>query len=210
MTTLVGYVRVARSEEPYQDQVDALDQAGCERIFVDVAGGRRAPRPGLQDALDYLRENDELLVVSLDRLGPGAADVVRILNGLEARGIAFRAIRDGLEAGTAAGRGLFAATLALATVEATTEAERHRRRSADRAARAASDAAPEVGAATPAAPALPSLPKGITRRKLQIAVEERSKGRDTAEIARVLDVSERVVTRALAWAESGRQGGMLR
>ncbi|WP_316312885.1 hypothetical protein [Clavibacter michiganensis] len=64
--------------------------------------------------------------------------------------------------------------------------------------------------ATPAAPALPSLPKGITRRKLQIAVEERSKGRDTAEIARVLDVSERVVTRALAWAESGRQGGMLR
>ncbi|WP_310889673.1 recombinase family protein [Clavibacter capsici] len=97
MTTLVGYVRVARSEESYQDQVDALDAAGCERIFVDVAGGPKAPRPGLQDALDYLRENDELLVVSLDRLGPGTADVVRILNGLEARGIAFRAIRDGLE-----------------------------------------------------------------------------------------------------------------
>ncbi|MDO4041992.1 recombinase family protein [Clavibacter michiganensis] len=210
MTTLVGYVRVARSEEPYQDQVDALDAAGCERIFVDVAGGRRAPRPGLQDALDYLRENDELLVVSLDRLGPGAADVVRILNGLEARGIAFRAIRDGLEAGTAAGRGLFAATLALATVEATTEAERHRKRSADRSAGSAPEGASEAAAATPAAPALPSLPKGITRRKLQIAVEERSKGRDTAEIARVLDVSERVVTRALAWAESGRQGGMLR
>ncbi|MBF4622094.1 recombinase family protein [Clavibacter sp. VKM Ac-2542] len=210
MTTLVGYVRVARSEEPYQDQVDALDAAGCERIFVDVAGGRRAPRPGLQDALDYLRENDELLVVSLDRLGPGTADVVRILNGLEARGIAFRAIRDGLEAGTAAGRGLFAATLALATVETTTEAERHRRRSADRSAGSPPEGTPEAAPATPAAPALPSLPKGITRRKLQIAVEERSKGRDTAEIARVIDVSERVVTRALAWAESGRQGGIQR
>ncbi|OUE25299.1 recombinase family protein [Clavibacter michiganensis] len=206
MTTLVGYVRVARSEEPYQDQVDALDAAGCERIFVDVAGGPKAPRPGLQDALDYLRENDELLVVSLDRLGPGTSDVVRILNGLEARGIAFRAVRDGLEAGTEAGRGLFAATLALATVEATTEAERHRRRSGERSARSE----PEAEPAAPAAPALPSLPKGITRRKLQIAVEERSKGRDTAEIARVLDVSERVVTRALAWAESGRQGGLLR
>ncbi|RIJ44126.1 recombinase family protein, partial [Clavibacter michiganensis subsp. insidiosus] len=71
----------------------------------------------------------------------------------------------------------------------------------------AESSAPEAPA-TPAAPALPSLPKGITRRKLQIAVEERSKGRDTAEIARVLDVSERVVTRALAWAESGRQGGL--
>lgn len=208
MTTLVGYVRVARSEEPYQDQVDALDAAGCERIFVDVAGGPKAPRPGLRDALDYLRENDELLVVSLDRLGPGVADVVRILNGLEARGIAFRAIRDGLEAGTATGRGLFAATLALATVEATTEAERHRRRRAEEAAVPGS--APAAAATPPAAPALPSLPKGITRRKLQIAVEERSKGRDTAEIARVLDVSERVVTRALAWAESGRPGGMLR
>jgi DNA invertase Pin-like site-specific DNA recombinase len=201
MTTLVGYVRVARSEEPYQDQVDALDAAGCERIFVDVAGGPKAARPGLQDALDYLRENDELLVVSLDRLGPGTADVVRILNGLEARGIAFRAIRDGLEAGTEAGRGLFAVTLALATVEATTESERRRRRSGE-------TAAPE--APVTSVPAPPSLPKGITRRKLMIAVEERSKGRDTAEIARVLDVSERVVTRALAWAESGRQGGLLR
>lgn len=201
MTTLVGYARVARADESYQDQVDALDAAGCERIFVDVAGGPKAARPGLQDALDYLRENDELLVVSLDRLGPGASDVVRILNGLEARGIAFRAVRDGLEAGTEAGRGLFAATLALASVEATTQAERHRRRS--------EPAAPERAVA-PAAPALPSLPKGITRRKLQIAVEERSKGRDTAEIARVLDVSERVVTRALAWSESGGQGGLLR
>ncbi|MBM7026684.1 recombinase family protein, partial [Clavibacter zhangzhiyongii] len=113
MTTLVGYARVARAEESYQDQVDALDAAGCERIFVDVAGGPKAPRPGLQDALDYLRENDELLVVSLDRLGPGSADVVRILNRLEARGIAFRAVREGLEAGTEAGRGLFAVTLAL-------------------------------------------------------------------------------------------------
>ncbi|QIS42448.1 recombinase family protein [Clavibacter capsici] len=202
MTTLVGYVRVARSEESYQDQVDALDAAGCERIFVDVAGGPKAPRPGLQDALDYLRENDELLVVSLDRLGPGTADVVRILNGLEARGIAFRAIRDGLEAGTEAGRGLFAVTLALATVEATTESERRRRRSGE-------TTAPDAAVA-PAAPAPPSLPKGITRRKLMIAVEEKSKGRDTAEIARVLDVSERVVTRALAWAESGKQGGLLR
>ncbi|WP_316310772.1 recombinase family protein, partial [Clavibacter michiganensis] len=158
MTTLVGYVRVARSEEPYQDQVDALDAAGCERIFVDVAGGRRAPRPGLQDALDYLRENDELLVVSLDRLGPGAADVVRILNGLEARGIAFRAIRDGLEAGTAAGRGLFAATLALATVEATTEAERHRKRSADRSAGSAPEGAPEAAPGPDGARAHPALP----------------------------------------------------
>jgi DNA invertase Pin-like site-specific DNA recombinase len=205
MTTLVGYARVARAEESYQDQVDALDAAGCERIFVDVAGGPKAARPGLQDALDYLRENDELLVVSLDRLGPGASDVVRILNDLEARGVAFRAIRDGLEAGTEAGRGLFAVTLALATVEATTEAERRRRRSAEPSAREAAAAS-----AAPAAPALPSLPKGITRRKLQIAVEERSKGRDTAEIARVLDVSERTVTRALAWAESGRTGGLLR
>ncbi|MFT2708678.1 recombinase family protein [Clavibacter zhangzhiyongii] len=204
MTTLVGYARVARAEESYQDQVDALDAAGCERIFVDVAGGPKAPRPGLQDALDYLRENDELLVVSLDRLGPGSADVVRILNRLEARGIAFRAVREGLEAGTEAGRGLFAVTLALATVDATTDAERGRRRGAG-----ASASAPEAAAA-PAASEAPSLPKGITRRKLMIAVEERSKGRDTAEIARVLDVSERVVTRALAWAESGKQGGLLR
>jgi DNA invertase Pin-like site-specific DNA recombinase len=45
-----------------QLQRDALEKAACERIFEDVASGAKADRPGLSQALAYVREGDERMV----------------------------------------------------------------------------------------------------------------------------------------------------
>ncbi|WP_444978955.1 recombinase family protein, partial [Aeromonas caviae] len=37
-----------------------LRNAGCERVFEDTASGAKADRPGLADALAYLRDGDVL------------------------------------------------------------------------------------------------------------------------------------------------------
>ena len=66
---LVGYARVSTTEQYLDLQRDALTQAGCGRIFTDTAGGAKAERPGLAQALHYLREGDVLAVWKLDRLG---------------------------------------------------------------------------------------------------------------------------------------------
>ncbi len=67
MTTIVGYARVSTFEQLLDLQRDALNAAGCTRIFTDTASGGRSDRSGLQQALDYVREGDVL--VSGDWIG---------------------------------------------------------------------------------------------------------------------------------------------
>jgi DNA invertase Pin-like site-specific DNA recombinase len=59
---LVGYARVSPPEQNLDLQRDALQQVGCNRIFTDVASGVRMDRPGLTEALAFLRAEDLLVV----------------------------------------------------------------------------------------------------------------------------------------------------
>jgi DNA invertase Pin-like site-specific DNA recombinase len=64
---LVGYARVSTVDQNPQLQLDALEKAGCARVFVDRASGARTDRPQLAAALDCLRREDTLCVWRLDR-----------------------------------------------------------------------------------------------------------------------------------------------
>src|SRR5512142_544437 len=59
---LIGYARVSTLDQTLALQHDALTQAGCERIFTDTLSGSRTDRPGLDEALDFLRPGDTLVV----------------------------------------------------------------------------------------------------------------------------------------------------
>ena len=65
---LIGYARVSTIDQNLEPQVDALKSAGCETVFKDVISGVKAERPGLNDALDFLRRGDTLVAPS----GPSA------------------------------------------------------------------------------------------------------------------------------------------
>jgi DNA invertase Pin-like site-specific DNA recombinase len=65
----MGYARVSNRDQNLELQLDALDKAGCKRIFTDKLSGAQVERPGLKEALSHLRETDTLVVWKLDRLG---------------------------------------------------------------------------------------------------------------------------------------------
>jgi DNA invertase Pin-like site-specific DNA recombinase len=60
--TMIGYARVSTAEQNLALQRDALAAAGCETVFEDHISGAKAARPGLADALAYLRRGDTLVV----------------------------------------------------------------------------------------------------------------------------------------------------
>jgi DNA invertase Pin-like site-specific DNA recombinase len=61
MGHLLGYARVSTTDQHPQLQVDALQRAGCYRVFTETASGARADRPELELVLDQLRPGDTSL-----------------------------------------------------------------------------------------------------------------------------------------------------
>ena len=116
---LIGYARISTSEakQVLDRQIDALHAAGCERVFQDTASGAAAERPGLAACLDHLRRNDVLVVLDLDRLGRLAHDLIALIDGLEKRGIGFKAINSPMDTTTPAGRAFLQIQAAFAEME---------------------------------------------------------------------------------------------
>ena len=66
---LIGYARVSTQDQHLRLQLDALKSAGCIKTFTDTISGAKQERKGLEEALNFLREGDILVVWRLDRLG---------------------------------------------------------------------------------------------------------------------------------------------
>ena len=47
---LVGYARVSTQDQTLDLQKDALEKAGCTKLFTDTASGTKAERKGLEEA----------------------------------------------------------------------------------------------------------------------------------------------------------------
>ena len=104
---LIGYARVSTAEQDTGLQTDALRTAGCARIFEDTVSGSKADRPGLAEALAYLREGDVLAVWRLDRLGRSLPHLIETIAALEARGVGFRSLTEAIDTTTPGGRLIF-------------------------------------------------------------------------------------------------------
>jgi DNA invertase Pin-like site-specific DNA recombinase len=114
---LIGYARVSTAEQELRLQLDALERAGCDRVFTDKASGKRTDRPGLSEALAFARPGDSLVVWKLDRLGRTMKGLVDLAAALETRGIDLKSLTDGIDTKTPAGRFFFNVMAALAVME---------------------------------------------------------------------------------------------
>lgn len=89
----VGYVRVSTVDQNLERQLDGIE---LDKTFTDTASGKDVNRPGLTAALGYVRDGDELLVHSMDRLARNVDDLRRIVSDLTGRGVRVRFVKEGL------------------------------------------------------------------------------------------------------------------
>jgi len=113
----VGYARVSTGEQNLDLQRDALTQAGCEHVYTDEMSGVKAERPGLRQALTYLREGDTLVVWRLDRLGRSLTDLIARMAELRQRNIGFKSLHESIDTTSPAGKLQFHIFSALAEFE---------------------------------------------------------------------------------------------
>jgi DNA invertase Pin-like site-specific DNA recombinase len=182
MGYLLGYARVSTTYQQPHLQVDALERAGCYRVFTETASGARADRPTLEQVLDQLRPGDTLVVWKLDRLGRSLRHLVDTVTGLAERGNGFCSLQEAIDTTTPGGKLVFHVFAALA------EFERDLVRERTSAGLAAARARGRRG----------GRPSVLTGHKLQVAREMYRSGQYTvAAIAKTLGVSRASIYRHL-------------
>lgn len=117
MGDLLGYARVSTSEQDASSQLDALDSAGCARVFVEQASGATAERVELTRLLDHARPGDTVVVWRLDRLGRSLRHLIDTVNDLDERKVGFRSLTEQLDTTTSGGKLVFHIFGALAEFE---------------------------------------------------------------------------------------------
>jgi DNA invertase Pin-like site-specific DNA recombinase len=181
---LIGYARVSTDDQDAQLQHDALNAAGCARIFTDKASGKNIDRPEFAAALDYLRPGDTLVVWKLDRFARSLIDLVTTVDALAARGIGFKVLTGALasiDPNTPDGR------LMLQVVGAMAEFERSLIKDRTRAGLEAAKAQGRTG----------GRPTVIDADKLAAAKARRKNGESVTAIAKALGISRATLYRYL-------------
>lgn len=91
---ILGYARVSSSSQNLDRQRAALHSAGATRIWEDTITGATRDRPALNQALDYARDGDMLVVASMDRLARSVPDLHSIVSDLTDRGVAVQFLNE--------------------------------------------------------------------------------------------------------------------
>ncbi len=179
----VGYARVSTGAQDLALQIDALEKAGCVKIFTDQASGAKASRPGLDAALEYLRPGDTLVCWKLDRVGRSTSHLIALIGDLRDREVGFASLTEAIDTGTAAGELLFTVMAALAQFERSLIQER---------TRAGLEAARSRGAKPGRKPSLSRDQVAVVRSM------HRAGSHSVSGIAAVVGVSRATVYRALS------------
>ena len=103
---LIGYARTSTQDQKYslEAQVEELKAAGCERLYQEEVSSVDSQRVELENALDYIREGDVLVVKKLDRLARSVADTVDIQKQLEAKNAGLSILDMKVDTTTPGGR----------------------------------------------------------------------------------------------------------
>jgi len=84
----VGYARVSSLDQNLDRQLVELEENGVEKVFQEKASGKnKTDREVFKECLEFLREQDTLVVSSLDRLGRNYDDITETVAELSKRNI---------------------------------------------------------------------------------------------------------------------------
>lgn len=91
-----GYARVSTKEQNLEPQIDALNGAGCEKIFKEKASGRKSNRHEFTKMLETLLPGDTLVVYSIDRLGRTSKELINLLSDFKENSINLKSLTEGV------------------------------------------------------------------------------------------------------------------
>lgn len=178
----VGYARTSTIDQiaGLDAQIKELKQAGCEKIFQEQVSsiGKRLQ---LEAVLDFVREEDTLIVTKLDRLARSVADLMATIQKLNNKNVGLRILNLGMDTHTPTGKLMLTVLGGVAQFEREMMLERQRE-----------------GVAKAKAAGKYKGRKPISEKYQQEVIYMASAGITKANIARKLNLGEATIYRILA------------
>lgn len=104
---IFGYARVSTEDQSLFAQIDALMEAGAERVFEEKRTGKSRQRPELERLLEQLREGDVIVVTKYDRLARSLRDLIDLVEAIRSKKAGFRSLAEDIDTTTPTGRLIF-------------------------------------------------------------------------------------------------------
>jgi len=115
---IIGYVRVSTFDQNPERQLEGVS---VDRLFTDQASGKDLKRPAFEELMAYVREGDQVIIHSMDRLARNLDHLRQVVNRLTTQGISVRFLKENL---TFTGQDSPMANLMLSVMGAMAEFER--------------------------------------------------------------------------------------
>jgi DNA invertase Pin-like site-specific DNA recombinase len=124
---ILGYARTSTTDQQagLEAQERDLRAAGAERLFSEQTSAV-GPRRVLEQAMDFAREGDTLVVTKLDRLARSVAHLLAIVDKLATKGVALRILAMGIDTTTPTGKLMLSVLGAVGEFERAIMLERQR------------------------------------------------------------------------------------
>ncbi len=89
----IGYIRVSSLDQNKERQLSGIK---LDKSFVDKASGANISRPALKEMLNYVRDGDEVIVHSMDRLARNLIDLRKIVEDLVTQKVKITFVKENL------------------------------------------------------------------------------------------------------------------
>jgi DNA invertase Pin-like site-specific DNA recombinase len=122
----IGYGRVSKEDQDLARQIDALQKAGCEKLYLDKISGTKDSRPEFDRMISELQNGDIVTVHKLDRLGRSTIHLLNTVKDWKDRDIHLKSLSENLDTTTAHGKMIFTVMAAFAEMERDMISERTR------------------------------------------------------------------------------------
>ncbi len=90
----IGYIRVSTVGQNTARQLEGIQ---LDKTFIDYFTGKVLERPQLQLMLDYIREDDVVIIHSLDRLGRNNKDLLNLVDQILSKKVGIEFVKENIK-----------------------------------------------------------------------------------------------------------------
>ena len=100
----IAYVRVSTVEQNEARQIEALKKYDVDKQFTEKVSAKDTNRPQLQAMIDFAREGDTIYIHDFSRLARSTADLLKLVEQLQAKGVHLVSNKENIDTSTPTGR----------------------------------------------------------------------------------------------------------